>query len=108
MRAVHDVVGKWKGIARCLRVKDIDQIEKDYRGVGKRMIAVLSAWLQGQTLDNEPPSWKKVVWVVADHVGGGNPAHAEHIFLNYHSEHISLLLLLVLDAKIMDNYVIIC
>ena len=102
MRAVHDVVDKWEGIALCLKVKNIDQIKKDYHGTGKRMIAALSAWLQGETRDNETRSWKKVVSVVADCVGGDNPAHAEHILLNYHSEHTSLLLLLVLHAKIMD------
>ena len=86
VRAVHDVADKWEGIALCLRVKDIDQIKRNYRGAGKRMIAVLSAWLRGKTLDNEPPSWKKVVWVVADRVGGDNPAHAERILLNYESK----------------------
>ena len=86
MRAVHDVVDKWEGIALCLRVKDIDKIKRDYRGAGKRMIAVLSAWLRGQTQDDEPPSWKMVVWVVADRVGGDNPAHAERILLNYDSK----------------------
>ena len=86
VRAVHDVVDKWEGIALCLRVKNIDKIKRDYRGAGKRMIAVLSAWLRGQTQDDEPPSWKKVVWVVADRVGGDNPAHAARILLNYESK----------------------
>ena len=83
VRAVCDVVDKWEGIALCLRVKDIDKIKRNYRGAGKRMIAVLSAWLRGRTQDDEPPSWKMVVWVVADRVGGDNPAHAERILLNY-------------------------
>ena len=86
VRAVYDVVDKWEGIALCLRVKDVHQIKRNYRGAGKRMIAVLSAWLQGHTQDDEPPSWKKAVWVVADRVGGDNRAHAERILLNYDSE----------------------
>ena len=86
VRAIHDVVDKWEGIALRLRVKNIDKIKRDYRGAGKRMIAVLSAWLRGQTQDDEPPSWKKVVWVVADCGGGNEPAHAEHILLNYESK----------------------
>ena len=86
VKAVHDVVDKWEGIALCLRVKDIDKIKRNYRGAGKRMIAVLSAWLRGQTQDDEPPSWKKVVKVVADRVGGDNPAHSERILLNYDSK----------------------
>ena len=88
MRAVHVVVDKWEGIALCLRVKDIDKIKRDYRGAGKRMIAVLIAWLRGQTLGYEPPSWKKVVWVVADRVGGDNLAHTKRILLNYESKWI--------------------
>ena len=92
MRAVHDVVDKWEGIALCLKVETIDKIKKEYRGPEKRMIAILSAWLNGQTLEGKAPklSWKSVVRVVADRVGGENPAHAERILLNYNSKHRNL------------------
>ena len=88
MRAVHEVVGNWEGIALCLKVTTIDEIKNLHRRPEKRMIAVLSAWLRGQTIKGRAPSlsWKSVVWVVADRVGGENPAHAEHILLNHSSK----------------------
>jgi len=91
VRAVHDVVGKWEGIALCLKVETIDKIRREYRGPEKRMIAILSAWLNGQSLEGAPNlTWKSVVRVVADRVGGENPAHAECILLNYNSKHRNL------------------
>ena len=88
VRAVHEVVGNWEGIALCLKVTTIDNIKKLYRGPEKRMIAVLSAWLKGQTIEGKAPSlsWRSVVWVVADRVGGENPAHAQHILLKHSSK----------------------
>ena len=87
VRALHDVVSNWEGIALCLKVETIDKIKKEYRGPEKQMIAILSAWLNGQTLKESPNlTWKSVVRVVADRVGGENPAHAERILLNYNSK----------------------
>jgi len=91
VRALHDVVSNWEGIALCLKVETIDKIKKEYRGPEKRMIAILSAWLNGQTLKESPKlTWKSVVRVVADRVGGENPAHAERILLNYNSKYESV------------------
>ena len=87
VRAVHDVVDKWEGIALSLKVETIDKIKKEYRGPEKRMIAILSAWLNGQTLKESPYlTWKSVVRVVADRGGGDNPSHAVRILLNYDSK----------------------
>ena len=88
MRALHDVVSNWEGIALCLKVEIIDKIKREYKVPEKRMIAILSAWLNGQTLEGKASdlTWKSVVWVVADRVGGQNPAHAERILLNYNSK----------------------
>ena len=89
MRAVNDVVRNWEGIAHCLKVETIERIKEAYQGPERQMIAILSAWLNGQTLEGKAPklSWKSVVRVVADRVGGDNPAHAERILLNYNSKH---------------------
>lgn len=88
MRAVYDVVDKWESVARFLQVKAIDQIREDYQGEEERMTAVLSAWLKGETQEGKAPSpsWKSVVWVVADRDGGDNPTLAEHIVQNSSSK----------------------
>lgn len=92
MRAVHDVVDKWESVARFLQVKTIDKIREKYEEAEKRMIAVLNAWLKGETREGKAPSpsWKSVVWVVADRDGGDNPTLAEHIVQNYSSKQASV------------------
>ena len=46
------------------------------------MIAILSAWLNGQTLKESPNlTWKSEVWVAADRMGRENPAQCERIIL---------------------------
>lgn len=91
MRAVHDVVDKWESIARFLQVKAIDQIREGYQGEEERMTAVFSAWLRETREGKAPtPSWKSVVWVVADRDGGDNPTLAQRIVQNYSSKQASV------------------
>lgn len=84
MRGVRDVVDKWDGIASCLKVKTIDKIRIEYWRAERQMIAVLSTWLKGQTLEGRVlnPSWKGIVQIVADRVGEEDPTHTEHTALN--------------------------
>ena len=49
--------------------------------VYRKLIAVINEWLSGNYEQSDPnaPSWWKIVDVVADEIGGQNPALAQNI-----------------------------
>ncbi len=70
-----------------LRVRHLDEIEGRFpRDCLKRLIAVLNDWLKeavDRDRDPELPTWRKLVHVVADPLGGNHPSQAAYIAENY-------------------------
>ena len=87
LEAMEDVAVKYKRIGAALRIKngELQIIEKQNRHDPKAgLSAVLENWLnlnysakRGEI--QQPPSWRKVVEVVAKSVAGGNHALARKI-----------------------------
>ena len=87
LEAMEDVSVKYKRIGASLRIKngELQIIEKQNRHDPKAgLSAVLENWLNLNFLakkgeSQQPPSWRKVVEVVAKSVAGGNHALAKKI-----------------------------
>ena len=78
---------RWKdiGINLGIRFDKLEAIEVEVSGPMDRLTRMLTIWLK---LDynytkNGKPSWQKLVEVVAQSSGGGNPNHAMKIARKY-------------------------
>lgn len=87
VKAVHSLSRYNHGIGLCLHVHHLEEIEARFRRDPlKCLIAVLNNWLKqavGSDGDPEPPTWRRLVYVVADPLGGNNQAVAANIAQNY-------------------------
>lgn len=78
------LAAKWKAIGMALRIKtgELNKIKSSCQGdPGECLTEVLTKWLQ-LNYDVEKygkPTWQKLVEVVRDPAGGGDPALADSI-----------------------------
>ena len=75
-----DLASKWQSIGQTLQVS-VDGLSEQFNHNPKScLLHVIATWLQGQTtLTDPPPSWKGVVWVIADDFGGGTYRGAQGV-----------------------------
>ena len=76
LRVLHDagLAAKWRAIGKTLTVSDADLAGFDARFSGDPSLCLLhmvTSWLRGQKRLLDPPSWRRLVWAVADPQGGG-------------------------------------
>ena len=82
VRELHKVglTARWKKIGQTLKVSSdvLDSLSGDSNVC---LLYVVYNWLSGQTRlpDRDRPSWWRVVWVVADKLGGYKPTSAREI-----------------------------
>ena len=80
IKALHTMSPYWKGIGISLQVEGLDEIRKRFRNDPlKCLIGVVDKWLK----DPRGSSWRKLVSVVADKVGGANRQTATYIARHY-------------------------
>ena len=89
------LASEWQDITLAMGIKqsDIDTIHTQYPGLPYGCLkAALGKWLRkGYNVEKHgPPTWKKVVEVVADQAGGKNPAFAKKIACNHQGEPVSM------------------
>ena len=82
VRELHSVglAAKWRQIGQTLKVSN--DVMTGLRGdPSVCLLHVVYNWLSGQTrlLDRDQPSWWRVVWVVADKLGGNKQRSAREI-----------------------------
>ena len=78
LRVLHDadLAAKWRAIGQTLTISDGDLDGFDTRFKGDPdlcLLQVVATWLRGQTRLQDRPSWRRVVWVIADPSGGDQP-----------------------------------
>ena len=86
VRVLHLLAHKWNNIGTVLRVRNLDTIRKKFPTDPERcLIAMLSDWLNGQydTQRAKPPSWRTVVYALADRGGGDHRQRAEYVAKNH-------------------------
>ena len=86
VRVLHLLAHKWNNIGTVLRVRNLDTIRKKFPTEPQRcLIAMLSDWLNGQydTQRAVPPSWRMVVYALADRGGGDHRQRAEYVAKNH-------------------------
>ena len=76
LRVLHGagLVVKWRAIGQTLTVSDADLAGFDARFSGDPSLCLLqmvASWLRGQKRHPDPPSWCRLIWAVADPLGGG-------------------------------------
>lgn len=80
---LEDVAVRWKdiGITLGIRIEKLDAIEAEVSGPMDRLTRMLTIWLKFDYMYTKhgKPSWRKLVEVVAQSYGGGNPNHAMKI-----------------------------
>ena len=86
--ALIPVAAKWKDIGTALRLKagDLDAIEAAHPGDPRACLSEgVTHWLRRNYNSKRfgPPTWRKLVEVVADPAAGGNPALAREIALKH-------------------------
>lgn len=81
LRILHEkgLLASWKQIGQTLKV-DVSAIHGD---PSLCLLQVVAAWLRGETRLEDPPSWWRVVWAVADKLGGNKYRQAREIALRY-------------------------
>ena len=89
--ALIPVAAKWKDIGTALRLKagDLDAIEAAHPGNPQACLSEgVTHWLRRNYNSKRfgPPTWRKLVEVVADPAAGGNPALAREIALEHCSK----------------------
>ena len=77
MRVIHDagVATKWQSIGQTLTVHNdtLNSIKEEFeRRANFCLLHCIAAWLKGQKMETDPPSWSKVVQAIADPLGGDN------------------------------------
>lgn len=80
VRVFHeeDLEANWQSIGQTLQVTYSKQPNDD--DAKCCLLHILANWLKGQTtLNHPPPSWKGVVWVIADPDGGGTVPGARRV-----------------------------
>ena len=86
VRALQPLENKWENIGIVLSVQNLDTIKKKFPTEPQRcLIAMLSNWLNRQydTQRAEPPSWRMVVYALADRSGGDHRQRAEYVAKNH-------------------------
>ena len=84
VRIFHEakIVAKWRAIGNVLKV-DVGVISAQWKQNPKScLLYVIAAWLQ-TTLTDPRPSWKGVIWAIADQLGGGTFAGARGVANKY-------------------------
>ena len=81
VRVLHDagVAVKWQSIGQTLTVHNdkLESIQKEFvHKTNFCLLHCIAAWLKGQKMETDSPSWSKVVQVIADPLGGDNPREA--------------------------------
>ena len=76
LRVLHDagLVSKWRAIGQILTVSDANlaDLSTNFNSDSSLcLLHVVASWLRGQKRLPDPPSWQRVVWAVADPLGGG-------------------------------------
>ena len=79
---------KWRSIGLTLGVKAkyLDEVSAAFQGDPRKCLeAVVNAWLRGEYMseNSDPPSWRKIVWALADSAGADNPRYAAYIATDY-------------------------
>lgn len=84
LRVLYDagMVPVWLAIGQTLTVPDseLNIINFKFKGYPKLcLLHMIVAWLRGNSKLEEPPSWWRLVWAIADRHGGDNPLKAKYI-----------------------------
>lgn len=92
--AVHDVLHRWKFVAGALGIRpsQIQTIETTHRGNPEEcMDDAIIQWLRRSHNETKhgPPTWRKLVQVIAARAGGENVALASTIAKSHPSQYIS-------------------
>lgn len=84
---LEDVAGRWKDIGLNLGIRNhnLEAIETEVSVSMDRLTKMLTMWLKWNYnyTKNGKPSWRKLVEVVAQSSGGGNPSRAMKIAKKY-------------------------
>ena len=84
LRVLHDagLAGKWQALGQTLTVSDdsLDGFSTRFRGDSNLcLLHTMAAWLNGRKRLRDPPSWWRVIWAIADPMGGDKPRVARNI-----------------------------
>ena len=84
VRIFHEakLLGKWRAIGNVIKV-DVGAINAQCKQNPKSfLLHAIAAWLLSRPTDPRP-SWKGVIWVIADQFGGGTFAGARGVANKY-------------------------
>jgi hypothetical protein len=90
--AVYSLTSKWHnlGIGFGISTSKLEEFRSKYRGDPDRCLTcILAEWIRNCNPKYAPPTWKKLVIVVASRVGGDNPKLAREIAMKqcmYHTD----------------------
>ena len=86
LRVIHDVGldDRWLQIGQTLTVHGLTGFERRFRDDQSLcLLHAMVAWLKEQKRLSDPPSWWRLVWAVADPLGGDNRRQAQKIAANF-------------------------
>ena len=91
LRVLHDagLAIKWQAVGQTLTVPDddLDGFSTRFRGDPKLcLLHTMAAWLNGRKRLADPPSWWRVVWAIADPLGGDKPRVAASIAAKFRGQ----------------------
>ena len=79
---VAELAGLWQAVGQTLTIldSDLNSVNKQFRGDSNLcLLHTMAAWLNGRKRLADPPSWWRVVWAIADPLGGDMPRVAASI-----------------------------
>lgn len=82
MKALDTVIAQWRNIGMCFGLyPKLDTIQADNSDVTNRMGAVVEHWLKRNYNTDKfgEPTWRKLVEVVGDPIGGNDANHAREL-----------------------------